>query len=107
MKAAAVGEKGELLYTWQADNNNGVYPKLLVRSWTPSMTMPFPTALATSLPPVQRVILIEALARRLARLRPCRLHGAKAFVPDVDFILDIIQDMKCLQVKDGVIDTSC
>ena len=51
-------------------------------------------------------ILIEALRADSGEIETvAHLRGAKAFVPDVQFILDIGgQDMKCLQVKDGVIE---
>ena len=51
-------------------------------------------------------LLIEALKADSGEIETvAHLRGAKAFVPDVEFILDIGgQDMKCLRVKDGVID---
>ena len=51
-------------------------------------------------------ILIEALRADSGEVETvAHLRGAQAFVPDVEFILDIGgQDMKCLQVKDGVIE---
>ena len=51
-------------------------------------------------------ILIEALRADSGEIETvAHLRGAKAFIPGVEFILDIGgQDMKCLQVKDGVIE---
>ncbi|MDO5108276.1 MAG: acyl-CoA dehydratase activase, partial [Coriobacteriaceae bacterium] len=107
MKAAVVGEDGELLYTWY-DNNNGdvlgtaktimndIYAKLPAGCTIGHVTT---TGYGEAL-------LIQALRADSGEIETvAHLRGAKAFVPDVNFILDIGgQDMKCLQVKDGVIE---
>ena len=51
-------------------------------------------------------LLIEALKADSGEIETvAHLRGAKAFLPGVEFILDIGgQDMKCLRVKDGVIE---
>lgn len=107
MKAAVVGEDGQLLYTWY-DNNNGdvlgtarkimddiydILPK--------DVTIGHVTTTGYG-----EGILIEALRADSGEIETvAHLRGAQAFVPDVEFILDIGgQDMKCLQVKDGVIE---
>ncbi len=107
MKAAVVGEDGELLYTWY-DNNNGdvlgtarkimddIYDHLPADCTIGHVTT---TGYGEG-------ILIEALQADSGEIETvAHLRGAKAFVPDVNFILDIGgQDMKCLQVKNGIIE---
>ena len=107
MKAAVVGESGELLYTWY-DNNNGdvlgtarrimddIYDHL-----PEGCTIGHVTTTGYG-----EGILIEALQADSGEIETvAHLRGARAFVPDVNFILDIGgQDMKCLQVKDGIIE---
>ncbi|SER43614.1 2-hydroxyacyl-CoA dehydratase [Parafannyhessea umbonata] len=107
MKAAVVGEEGELLYTWY-DNNNGdvlgtarkimddIYDHLSDDCVIGHVTT---TGYGEG-------ILIEALGADSGEIETvAHLRGAKAFVPDVNFILDIGgQDMKCLQVKNGIIE---
>ncbi|MGI6756256.1 MAG: acyl-CoA dehydratase activase-related protein [Atopobiaceae bacterium] len=107
MKAAVVGESGELLYTWY-DNNNGdvlgtarkimddIYDHLNSDCQIGHVTT---TGYGEG-------ILIEALQADSGEIETvAHLRGAKAFVPDVNFILDIGgQDMKCLQVKNGIIE---
>ena len=107
MKAAVVGEDGELLYTWY-DNNNGdvlgtarrimddIYDHL-----GEGCTIGHVTTTGYG-----EGILIEALGADSGEIETvAHLRGARAFVPDVNFILDIGgQDMKCLQVKNGIIE---
>ena len=107
MKAAVVGEDGQLLYTWY-DNNNGdvlgtarkimddIYDHL-----PQGVTIGHVTTTGYG-----EALLIEALRADSGEIETvAHLRGAQAFVPDVEFILDIGgQDMKCLQVRDGVIE---
>ena len=107
MKAAVVGEDGELLYTWYGNNRgdvlgtarhimNDIYDKLPAGCTVGHVTT---TGYGEAL-------LIEALGADSGEIETvAHLRGAKAFVPDVEFILDIGgQDMKCLRVADGVIE---
>ena len=107
MKAAVVGEQGELLYTWYGNNNGDVlgtarkimddiYDKL-----PEGVTIGHVTTTGYG-----EGILIEALRADSGEIETvAHLRGAQAFVPDVQFILDIGgQDMKCLQVADGIIE---
>ena len=107
MKAAVVGEDGQLLYTWY-DNNNGdvlgTARKIMddIYDHLPSdCTIGHVTTTGYG-----EGILIEALQADSGEIETvAHLRGAKSFVPDVEFILDIGgQDMKCLQVKGGVIE---
>ncbi len=107
LKAAVVGEGGELLYTWYDVNNgdvlgtarsimNDIYDHLPADCEIGHVTT---TGYGEG-------ILIEALRADSGEVETvAHLRGAQAFVPDVEFILDIGgQDMKCLQVRDGVIE---
>ena len=107
MKAAVVGEGGELLYTWYGNNRGDVlgtartimddiYDKL-----PEGCTIGHVTTTGYG-----EALLIEALRADSGEIETvAHLRGAKAFVPDVEFILDIGgQDMKCLRVKNGVIE---
>ncbi|MBR3225822.1 MAG: 2-hydroxyacyl-CoA dehydratase [Atopobiaceae bacterium] len=107
LKAAVVGESGELLYTWYDVNNGDVL----------GTARAIMNDIYDHLPPDCEIghvtttgygegILIEALRADSGEVETvAHLRGAQAFVPDVEFILDIGgQDMKCLQVKDGVIE---
>ena len=107
MKAAVVGEDGELLYTWYGNNRGDVlgtartimddiYDKL-----PEGCTIGHVTTTGYG-----EALLIEALRADSGEIETvAHLRGAKAFVPDVEFILDIGgQDMKCLRVRNGVIE---
>ncbi|MGI6229866.1 MAG: acyl-CoA dehydratase activase-related protein [Tractidigestivibacter sp.] len=107
MKCAVVGEAGELLYTWYGNNNgdvlgtarkimDGIYDAL-----PEGCTIGHVTTTGYG-----EQILIQALRADSGEIETvAHLRGAKAFVPDVEFILDIGgQDMKCLQVRNGVIE---
>nr|WP_314639174.1 acyl-CoA dehydratase activase-related protein [uncultured Olsenella sp.] len=107
MKAAVVGEAGQLLYTWY-DNNNGdilgTARKIMDDIYD---HLPEDCAIGhVTTTGYGEGILIEALRADSGEIETvAHLRGAKAFVPDVEFILDIGgQDMKCLQVKGGVIE---
>ena len=107
MKAAVVGEDGELLYTWYGNNNGDILGT--ARKITDDIYDKMPadcTIGHVTTTGYGEQILIEALRADSGEIETvAHLRGAKAFIPDVEFILDIGgQDMKCLQVKDGVIE---
>ena len=107
MKAAVVGEDGELLYTWYGNNNGDILGT--ARTITDDIydKMPADCIIGhVTTTGYGEQILIEALRADSGEIETvAHLRGAKAFIPDVEFILDIGgQDMKCLQVKDGVIE---
>ena len=107
MKAAVVGEKGELLYTWYGNNNGDILGT--ARKITDDIYDKMPSDCTighVTTTGYGEQILIEALRADSGEIETvAHLRGAKAFIPDVEFILDIGgQDMKCLQVKDGVIE---
>ena len=107
MKAAVVGEDGELLYTWYGNNRGdvlGTARKIMddIYDRLPGgCTIGHVTTTGYG-----EALLIEALRADSGEIETvAHLRGAKAFVPDVEFILDIGgQDMKCLRVKNGVIE---
>ena len=107
MKAAVVGEDGELLYTWYGNNNGDILGT--ARTITDDIydKMPSDGVIGhVTTTGYGEQILIEALRADSGEIETvAHLRGAKAFIPGVEFILDIGgQDMKCLQVKDGVIE---
>ena len=107
IKTAVVGEDGELLWTWYGNNNGdvlGMARKIMdmIYDLLPEgCTIGHVTTTGYG-----EGILQAALKADSGEVETvAHLRGAKAFVPDVDFILDIGgQDMKCLQIKDGVIE---
>ncbi|OUO45240.1 CoA activase [Olsenella sp. An285] len=107
MKTAVVGEDGELLYTWYGNNNGDVLgtAQRIMDDIFDHMPADCTIGHVTTTGYGEQ-ILIEALRADSGEIETvAHLRGAKAFVPDVQFILDIGgQDMKCLQVKDGVIE---
>ena len=107
MKAAVVGEDGELLYTWYGNNNGDILGT--ARTITDDIydKMPADCIIGhVTTTGYGEQILIEALRADSGEIETvAHLRGAKAFLPGVEFILDIGgQDMKCLRVKDGVIE---
>ncbi len=107
MKAAVVGEDGELLYTWYGNNNGDILGTARVICDDIYDKMPADCTIGhVTTTGYGEQILIEALRADSGEIETvAHLRGAKAFIPEVEFILDIGgQDMKCLQVKDGVIE---
>ncbi|MDR2365598.1 MAG: 2-hydroxyacyl-CoA dehydratase [Zoogloeaceae bacterium] len=106
-KAALIGENGELLHTYYGGNEGnpikvvgGILTEIYAR-------LPEGAHIAAS----SVTGYGEALIREAFRLDHSEVEtiahykAAEHFLPGVDFILDIGgQDMKCLRIKDGVID---
>ena len=107
MKAAAVGEDGELLWTWYGNNRGDVLgcAKVIMAEFYRQLPAGCSIGHVTTTG-YGEALLIEALQADSGEIETvAHLRGAKAFVPQVEFILDIGgQDMKCLQVRDGVIE---
>ena len=107
MKAAVVGESGELLYTWYDVNNGDVLgtARRIMDDIFDHLPEDCVIGHVTTTGYGEQ-ILIEALQADSGEIETvAHLRGAQAFVPDVEFILDIGgQDMKCLQVRHGVIE---
>ena len=113
-KAALIGEDGELLWSSYANNKGDVlgtakraiadmYGALPVDANTGE---PFVTIGHATVTGYGEGLLIEALRVDSGEIETvAHLRGAQQMLPGVEFILDIGgQDMKCLRVRDGVID---
>lgn len=113
-KTALIGEDGSLLWTCYANNKGDVlgaakhgigelYNILPKRSdGTSAVTIGHATVTGYG-----EGLLLEALRVDSGEIETvAHLRGAQEMLPGVEFILDIGgQDMKCLRVKDGVIDS--
>ena len=108
MKAAMVGEDGQLLRTWYGNNNGDVLgtARVIMDDFYDALPEGATVGHVTTTG-YGEALLIEALKADSGEIETvAHLRGAKAFVPDVEFILDIGgQDMKCLRVRDGVIES--
>ena len=106
-KAVLIGEGGELLYTYYGSNEGDPI----------KVASGILEDIYAQLPEAARIVASsvtgygEALIREAFRLDHSEVEtiahykAAEYFLPGVDFILDIGgQDMKCLRIKDGVID---
>lgn len=113
-KAALIGEDGSLLWSHYANNKGDVlgcaktalaamYNDLPVDAQTGEPLVTIGHATVTG---YGEGLLLEALRVDSGEIETvAHLRGAQEMLPGVEFILDIGgQDMKCLRVKDGVID---
>lgn len=106
-KAALVGENNELLWSTYASNKGDVLGcakqalKDLYAALPDTATIGHSTVTGYG-----EGLLLEALNVDSGEIETvAHLRGAKEMMPDVEFILDIGgQDMKCLKVKNGIID---
>ncbi len=108
MKAAMVGEDGQLLRTWYGNNEGDVLGT--ARQIMDDFYDALPEGAAighVTTTGYGEALLKEAFRADSGEVETvAHLRGAKAFVPEVEFILDIGgQDMKCLRVADGVIES--
>ena len=113
-KAALIGGDGALLWSTYASNKGDVLG--CAKAALADLYRALPTDAATGEPLVTighatvtgygEGLLLEALRVDSGEIETvAHLRGAQAMLPGVEFILDIGgQDMKCLRVKDGVID---
>jgi predicted CoA-substrate-specific enzyme activase len=106
-KAALIGEDSELLYTHYGSNEGNpvkVVGRILEDIYA---RMPEGTHIvASSVTGYGEALIREAFKLDYSEVETIAHYRAAAyFLPGVDFILDIGgQDMKCLRIKDGVID---
>lgn len=107
MKAAIIGQEGQLLHTWYGSNNGDVLgtAKTIMNDFYDRIPQDCTIGHVTTTGYGEQ-LLIEALHADSGEIETvAHLRGAKEFVPDVQFILDIGgQDMKCLRVRNGVIE---
>ncbi len=106
-KAVLIGEDNELLYTFY--NSNCGDPLKVVASILDEVYQLLPenvTIAASSVTGYGEALIREAYKFDFSEVETiAHYKAANYFLPGVDFILDIGgQDMKCLRVKDGVID---
>ncbi|MCL1797738.1 MAG: 2-hydroxyacyl-CoA dehydratase [Eggerthellaceae bacterium] len=113
-KAALIAEDGSLMWTYYANNKGDVLG--CAKTALAQMYAALPKDSATGLSRVRighvtvtgygEGLLLEALRVDSGEIETvAHLRGAQELLPGVEFILDIGgQDMKCLRVKDGVID---
>jgi predicted CoA-substrate-specific enzyme activase len=106
-KAALIGEDGELLYTYYGSNEGN--PIKVVGGILKDVYAQLPEGAriaASSVTGYGEALIREAFKLDHSEVETiAHYKAAEYFLPGVDFILDIGgQDMKCLRVKDGVID---
>ena len=114
LKSALIGRDGEILRSWYANNRGDVIgaAKVMLQDFYAA----FPRDEVSGEPLVYishatitgygEGLLLQALGADSGEIETvAHLTGARQMLPDVEFILDIGgQDMKCLRVKDGVIE---
>ena len=112
-KAALIGRDGELLWTHNVSNKGDVLgcakaaiAKLYRELPRDAAGNPLVTIGHSTVTGYGEHLLLEALRVDSGEIETvAHLRGAQEMLPGVEFILDIGgQDMKCLRVKDGVID---
>lgn len=112
-KAVLVGEDGSLLWSFYVNNKGDVLgsAKAALTNLYASLPadeagLPLVTIGHTTVTGYGEGLLLEALRVDSGEIETvAHLRGAQEMLPGVEFILDIGgQDMKCLRVKDGVID---
>ncbi len=114
-KAALIGRDGELLWSTYASNKGDVLG--CAKAALADLYASLPKAVETgedlvwighsTVTGYGEGLLLEALQIDSGEIETvAHLRGAQEMLPGVEFILDIGgQDMKCLRVKDGVIDS--
>lgn len=113
-KAALIGQEGELLWSHYVSNKGDVLgcAKTAIANLyndlplDPQTGNPLITIGHATVTGYGEHLLLEALRVDSGEIETvAHLRGAQEMLPGVEFILDIGgQDMKCLRVKDGVID---
>ncbi len=107
MKGAIVGEDGQLLKTWYGPNRGDVLgtARQLMDEFYDTLNDDCVIGHVTCTG-YGEGLLIEALHADSGEIETvAHLRGANEVLPGVEFILDVGgQDMKCLQVKNGVIE---
>ena len=107
-KAVLIGENLELLYTYYSSNEGN--PVQVVTGILEDIYAQLPKSAyigASSVTGYGEALIREAFKLDHSEVETiAHYKAAKHFLPEVDFILDIGgQDMKCLRIRDGVIDS--
>ncbi len=113
-KAVLIGEDGSILWSYYVSNKGDVLgcARAALRELYGALPMDPTTGEAlvqighATVTGYGEGLLLQALQVDSGEIETvAHLRGAREMLPDVEFILDIGgQDMKCLRVKDGVID---
>lgn len=107
-KVTLIDEKGALLYSYYGSNEGN--PLILVRKILKHIYTILPkeaTILNSAVTGYGEGLIMAALKVDIGEIETiAHYKAAEFFLPGVDFILDIGgQDMKCLKIKEGVIDS--
>jgi len=107
-KAVVIGDDGSLLHTFYSNNEGN--PLQVARQALAEVYSQLPKEANLRYSCVTgygEALLMSALGADMGEIETVAHYKAAAFFdPDVDFILDIGgQDMKCLRIKNGIIDT--
>lgn len=107
-KATLIDEEGKILYSYYGSNEGN--PLTVVRKILKHIYTILPkevTILNSAVTGYGEKLIMAALKVDIGEIETiAHYKAAKFFLPGVDFILDIGgQDMKCLKIKDGVIDS--
>ncbi|MCL2362174.1 MAG: 2-hydroxyacyl-CoA dehydratase [Defluviitaleaceae bacterium] len=107
-KAVVIAEDGSLLHTFYSNNEGNplqVARQALIEVY--SLLPPGANLRYSCVTGYGEALLMSALGADMGEIETVAHYKAAAFFdPDVDFILDIGgQDMKCLRVRNGIIDT--
>jgi predicted CoA-substrate-specific enzyme activase len=106
-KAALITQNGELLWDFYANNRGDVLGAAKHAIGKLYAALPTDAFIGhTTVTGYGEGLLLEALQADSGEIETiAHLRGAQQLQPKVDFILDIGgQDMKCLRIKDGVVD---
>ena len=107
-KAALINENGELLYSYYGSNEGSPLKSSIRVLKEMYENLPADAYIANSaVTGYGEALLKAAMFIDIGEIETiAHTKAAEFFLPGVDFILDIGgQDMKCMQVKDGVIDS--
>ena len=107
-KVTLIDEEGAILYSYYGSNEGN--PLTLVRKILKNIYSILPkevTILNSAVTGYGEKLIMAALKVDIGEIETiAHYKAAESFLPGVDFILDIGgQDMKCLKIKDGVIDS--
>lgn len=105
-KAVVIGENDEILYSWYASNfGNPFNSAIKILRDIYSMLPETATIKYSAVTGYGEGLIKTALGMDIGEIETIAHYtAAEKFLPGVDFILDIGgQDMKCLKIKDGVI----
>ncbi|MFR1519255.1 MAG: acyl-CoA dehydratase activase-related protein, partial [Clostridia bacterium] len=105
-KAVVIGEEDEILYSWYASNfGNPFHSALKILNDIYTMLPEHAVIAYSAVTGYGEGLIKTALGIDIGEIETiAHYKAAEKFLPGVDFILDIGgQDMKCLKIKDGVI----